>query len=105
MVDSPSIQCFKQWNDDHTNEDVDEKISLSFSSYLKSFECNSEDKIQFLDEFSKNIEKDIEVLEDQIQSYSFHCQDQSFESFFMPKYKGKVVLPFSFEFQEECLVF
>ena len=75
VVESPSIQGFKQWNDDHTNEEVDENFSLSLSSYLKSFECKSKDKIQFLDEFAKNIEKEIEVLEDQIQSYSIHCQD------------------------------
>ena len=64
VADSLSIQGFKQWNDDHTNEEVDEKLSLAWSSYLNSFECKSEDKIQFFDEFYKNIEKDIEVLED-----------------------------------------
>ena len=61
VVDSHSIQGFKQWNDDRTNEEVDENFSLALFSYLKSFECKSDDKIQFLDEFSKNIEKDIEV--------------------------------------------
>ena len=35
VADSPSIQGFKQWNDDHTNEEVDENFSLSLSSYLK----------------------------------------------------------------------
>ena len=57
-----------------------------------------------MDEFSKNIEKDIEVLEDQIQSYSLHGQYESFQKFFMPKYKENVVLPFSFEIEEECLI-
>ena len=75
-----------------TNEEVDENFSSALSSYIKSFECKLEDKIQILDEFVKNIEKDIEVLENQIQSYSLHGQDQSFEKFFMPKYKEKVVL-------------
>ena len=82
---------------------MNEKFSSTLSSYLKSFECKSEDKIQFLDEFAKNIEKDMEVLEDKIQSYSLHGQDQYFQKFFMPKYKENVVLPFSFEIEEECL--
>ena len=38
VENSPSIQGFKQWNDDHTNEEVDEIFSLSLSSYLKSLE-------------------------------------------------------------------
>ena len=57
-----------------------------------------------MDEVAKNIEKDIEVLEDQIQSYIFHGQYHSFEKCFMPKYKEKVVLPFYFDSEEECLV-
>ena len=61
-------------NNDHINEEVDENFSLSLSSNLKSFECKSEDKIQFVDEVAKNIEKEIEVLEDQIQSYILHDQ-------------------------------
>ena len=56
VADSLSIQGFKQWNDDHNNEEVDEILSSAFSSYINSFECSkSEDKIEFLDEFSKNI--------------------------------------------------
>ena len=105
VPDYPSIQGFKQWNDNHTNEDVDENFSLSLSSYLKSFECKSEDKIQFLDEVAKNIEKYIEVLEDQIQSYSLHDQDQSFQKNLMLDHKEKVLLPFSFGIEEENLVF
>ncbi|WP_208081324.1 hypothetical protein, partial [Bacteroides uniformis] len=61
-------------NNDHTNEEVGEIFSLSLSSSLKSFECKSEVKIQFVDEFSKNIEKGIEVLEYQIQTYRLHDQ-------------------------------
>ena len=96
MADSPSIQGFKQWNDDHINEEVDEIFSLSLSSYLKSFECKSKDKIQFLDEVAKNIEKDIEVLQGKIQSYSLHDHDNSFQKISMPKHKEMVLLPFSF---------
>ena len=46
-------------NNYHTNEEVNENFSLSLSSNLKSFECKSEDKIQFVYEVAKNIEKDI----------------------------------------------
>ena len=70
--------CQPTSNNDHTNEEVDENFSLSLSSNLKSFECKSEDKFKFVDEVAKNIEKDIEVLEDKIQSYSLHDQDLSF---------------------------
>ena len=42
---------------------------------LKSFECKSEDKIQFVDEVTNDIEKDIEVLEDKFQSYRLQDQD------------------------------
>ena len=105
MAESPSIQGFKQWNYDHINEEVDANFSLSLSSYLKSFECKSKDKIQFLDEVAKNIEKDIEFLEDQIQSYSLHDQDQSFQMILMPEHKEGVLLPFFLEIEEECTIF
>ena len=74
-------------NNDHTNEELGEIFSLSLSSDLKSFECKSKDKIQFVDEVAKNIEKNIEALEDQIQSYSIHDQDQSFQMVLMPDHK------------------
>ena len=68
---------------------------------MKSFECKSEDKIQFVDEVAKNIE----VLEDQIQSYSLHDQDQSFQKLSMLEHKEKVLLPFSFKIEEEYIIF
>ena len=83
-------------NNDHTNEEVDENLSLSLSYNLNSFEFKLEDTIQFVDEVAKNIEKYIEVLEDQIQCYSLHDQDQYFQKFLMPEHKEKVMLPFSF---------
>ena len=92
-------------NNDHTNEEVGENFSLSLSSNLKSFECNSEVKIKFVDEVAKNIEKDIEVLEDQIQPYRLHDQDQYFQKLSMPENKERVLLHFSFEFEEEYIVF
>ena len=78
VANFPSIQRVKEWNYDLINEEVDENVFVSLSSYLKSFECKSEDKIKFMDEFAKNIEKDIEVLQGQIQSYSLHDHDHSF---------------------------
>ena len=60
VADSPSIQGLKNWNDDHTVEEMDENFSSTLSSYLNSFECKSEDKIQFLDEVAKSVEKEIE---------------------------------------------
>ena len=68
---------------------------------MKSFECKSEVKIQFVDEVSKNHEKDIEVLEVKIQSHNIHDQDQSLQMIFMSeKKKERMLPPFSFEFQE-----
>ena len=58
-----------------------------------------------MDEVVKKVEKDIEVLEDQIQSYSLHDQDQYFQTKFMLEYKERVLLPFSFEIEEEYPVF
>ena len=100
VANSPSIQGFKQWNDDHINEEIDEKFSLFLSSYLKSFECKTKDKIKFLDEVAKNIEKDIEDLQGQIQSYSLHDHDHSFQKLSMAEHKERVFLPFSFEIEE-----
>ena len=67
VANSPSVQGFKQWNDDHINEEIDEKFLLSLSSYLKSFGCKTKDRMKFLDEVAKNIEKYIEGLQGQIQ--------------------------------------
>jgi hypothetical protein len=61
---SPSIQGFIEWNNMCIDDEGDEKFPEFFSSYLKSYKCSSEAKIQFLDEFSKDIEGDLKVLED-----------------------------------------
>ena len=82
-----------------------ENFSLSLFSNLKSFECKSKFKIQFVDEVAKKIEKYIEVLEDQIQPYRLHDQDQSFQKLLMPENKERVLLLFSFEIEEEYIVF
>ena len=78
---------------------------LSLSSNLKSFECKLEDKIQFLDEVTKNIENGIEVLEDKFQPYRLQDQGQYFQKISMLEHKEKVLLPFSFEIEEEYIVF
>ena len=75
------------------------------SSYLKSFECKTKDKMKFLDEVAKNIEKDIEGLQGQIQSYSLHDHDHTFQNISMAEYKERVLLPFSFEIEEEHIIF
>ena len=53
-----------------------------------------------MDEVAKNIEKDIEVLEDKIQPYMLHDQDHYFQNSLMPENKERVLLLFSFEFEE-----
>lgn len=98
---SKYTECY----DDHINEEIDENFSLSLSSYLKTFECKTEDKMKFLDEVAKNIEKDIEGLQGQIQSYSLHDHDHTFQKLSMAKYKERVLLPFSFEIEEEYIIF
>jgi hypothetical protein len=52
VADSPSIQRFMEWNDMCIEYGGDENFSACLSSYLNSCKCSSEDKIQFLDEFS-----------------------------------------------------
>ena len=101
VANSPSVEGFKQWNDDHINEEIGENFSLSLSSYLKSFDCKAEDKMKFLDEVAKDIKKDIEVLKGQIQSYSLHNYDHSFQKLSMAEHKERVLLPFSFMIEEE----
>ena len=62
-------------------------FSLPLSSNLKSFECKSKDKFQFVDEVAENIKKDIQVSKDKIQSHSIHDQDQYFQMILMPEHK------------------
>ena len=57
-----------------------------------------------MDEVTKNIEKEIEVLEDKFQSYRLQDQDKSFQKHSMLEHKEKVLLPFSFEIEEEYTV-
>ena len=100
VVNSPSVGGFKQWNDDHINEEIGENFSLSLSSYLKSFDCKAEDKMRFLDEVAEDIEKEIEGLEGQIQAYSFHNHDHYFQKFSMAEHKETMLVPFSFTIEE-----
>lgn len=101
---SPSIQGFKQWNDHHTNDEIDQNFSLFLSSYLKTFDCKTEDKMKFLDEVADDIEKEIEGLKGQIQSYSLHNHDHYFQKLSMAEHKERVLLPFSFTIEEEFTV-
>ena len=58
-----------------------------------------------MDEVAESTEKDIQVSKDKIQSHSIHNQNQSFQMIFMPENKERVLPPFSFEFEEEYIVF
>ena len=100
VADSLSVEGFKQWNNDHSREETNESFSLSLSSYLKSFNCKSEDKMKFFDEFAKDIEKEIEGLEGQIQAYNFHDHDYYSQKFFMTERKETMLVPLSFTFEE-----
>ena len=100
VANSPSIQGFKQWNNDHSNGETNENFSLSLYSYLKSFECKAEDKMKFLDEVAEDIEKEIEGVEGQIQAYSFHNHDHYFQKFSMAERKETMLVPFFFTIEE-----
>lgn len=54
---------------------MDKNISAFLSFYLKSCKCSSEEKIHFLEDFSKEIQIELESLEDQ---QIFPYQDHSF---------------------------
>ena len=99
-VKSPSVEGFKQWNDDHNKEETNESFSLSLSSYLKSFDCKSEDKMKFFDEIAKDIEKEIEGLEGQIQAYNFHDHDYYSQKFPVTERKETMLVPLSFMIEE-----
>ena len=57
VADSPSVEGFKQWNNDHSREETNESFSLYLSSYIKSLDCKAEDRMRFLDEFAEDLEK------------------------------------------------
>jgi hypothetical protein len=98
-----SIQGFREWNDMYIDDEVDENFSSFLSSYLNSCKCSSEDKIHFLDEFAKDIEKDLEALENQeIQILQFRVL--SFEVSFQQKKKDTLFL-FPFDIEDECFDF
>eukprot|EP00253_Pinus_taeda_P018568 PITA_18568 len=60
--------------------------------------------MKFFNEVAKDIEKDIEGLQGQIQSYSLHGHDHSFQKVSMSEHKERVFLPFSFTIEEEDTV-
>ena len=100
VANSPSVEGFKQWNNDHSKEETNESFSLSLSSYLKSFDCKAEDRMRFLVEFAEDPEKEIEGLEGQIQAYNFHDHDHYFQQLSMAEHKERVLFPFSFTLEE-----
>lgn len=92
VADPLSIEGFIEYFHMFDDNQIDESFSNFLPIYLHSCKCSKE-KSWFLGTFIDKLEKDIKVLEAQIQSDSFHCQDQSFENFFLPKQEKKV-LPF-----------
>jgi hypothetical protein len=63
VANSPSIQIFMEWNDMCIEDGGDENFSSCLSSYLKSCKYTSEAKIHFLDEFAKDMERELKALE------------------------------------------
>jgi hypothetical protein len=56
--------------------------------------------MKFFDEFAKDIEKEIEGLEGQIQAYNFHDHDHYSQKFSMTERKETMLVPFSFTIEE-----
>lgn len=75
LVDHVSIQGFREWSDGYTDGEVDKKNYAFLSSYLNSFKFSSQEKIHFLEEYSKEIQIELVFLEDQ---QIFPYQDHSF---------------------------
>lgn len=65
-IEAPSIQGFREWQDMCTDDEVDENFASSFSSYLKSYRCSHEVKLNFFQEFAIKIEGYLTELETQI---------------------------------------
>ena len=91
-IEVPSIQGFREWEDMHMDDEVDENFASSLSSYLKSCRCSHEVKLNFLQEFAIKIEGDLIELETQIQSQDLDCRVPFFGDLFYKK-EQKVRLP------------
>jgi len=63
VAESPFVQIFMEWNDMCIEDGGDENFSAFLSFYLKSCKCSLESKIHFLDEFSKDMERELKALE------------------------------------------
>jgi hypothetical protein len=100
VADSPSIQSFIEWNDMCIEDGGDENFSAFLSSYLKSCKCSSEAKIQFLDEFAKDIERELKALEDQEIPQIPSFQSLPCEVLFQQK-QNDTWLPFPFDIGDQ----
>ena len=58
-----------------------------------------------MDEVTKNIENDIGLLEYNFQYYRLQDQDQYFQKLSILEHKEKVLIPLSFEIEEEYPIF
>jgi hypothetical protein len=77
------------------------KTFLHFlSSYLKSCKCSSEAKIWFLDEFTKDIERELKALEDQKIPQISSFQSLPCEFLFQQK-QNDTWLPFPFDIGDQ----
>jgi len=86
MLENPvSIEDFKEYWDNFDDDQIDGFFSKFLSIYLNSCKCYYIDKAHFLGEFTVKIERDVEVLEAQIQSHNFQDHSQYYEIFFQSK--------------------
>jgi hypothetical protein len=69
-----SIEGFREYFDMFDDDQVEDAFSNFLPQYLCSCKC-FEERNCFLEEFVDKLEKDIEVLDAQIQSHSFNYQN------------------------------
>ena len=84
VADPLSIEGFIEYFDMFDDDQVEDAFSNFLPKYLHSCKCFKERRY-FLEAFVDKLEKDIEVLDAQIQSHSFNYQNQFLENLFLPK--------------------
>jgi hypothetical protein len=92
-VENPiSCEAIKEFRNELANFQIDEVLLTVVFHCWKSRKISHEVKICVLELFAERLEKDIELLNTQIQSYSFQHPKQFFENLQSPKPK-EIVLP------------
>jgi hypothetical protein len=98
VADPLFIEGFREYFDMFDDDQVEDDFLNFLPQYLHSCKC-FEERHYFLEAFADKLEKDIEVLDAQIQSHSFNYQNQFLENLFLPK-QEKEVLPFDIKIEE-----